>query len=230
MDLKDTLRRLMGHDSRSENTFRTFKFQGSPRERLDQVEPFCTWPGQYYSVTEDLCRMVGARSFLEVGVAYGFHARHLLSNIPDLKYSGVDPYMAGYDNADAFVGDVQCVFEGVPGDPMDSLFLAVSETLEAAFPSRSQLIRQASPDAAGSVADESQDVVFIDGNHLFDAVLADLEAWWPKVAQGGLLIGDDLAWPGVAAAVETFTVTQNIEALSVASTLSGHPLFLLHKN
>ena len=230
MNYKDRLRSLVHRDSQPGSAFRAFKFQGSPQERVDQVEPFCTWTRQYYSVTADLCRMVGARNFLEVGVAYGFHARYLLSRIPDLHYWGVDPYVAGYDNADTFALDVQSIFEGIPGDPMDSLFLAVSEALEAAFPGRSRLIRQASPDASASIADESQDVVFIDGNHLFEAVSADLAAWWPKVAQGGLLIGDDLAWPGVAAAVKSFMATHQVEALSVASTLSQHPLFLLHKN
>jgi hypothetical protein len=35
------------------------------------------------------------------------------------------------------------------------------------------------------------DFVYIDGNHRYSYVFDDLTRWWPRVRQGGMLIGDD---------------------------------------
>jgi hypothetical protein len=38
---------------------------------------------------------------------------------------------------------------------------------------------------------EEYDLVFIDGDHTYHVVLADLRGWWPRVRPGGTLCGDD---------------------------------------
>lgn len=50
--------------------------------------------------------------------------------------------------------------------------------------------------AAGLFADESVQMVMIDGAHDELSVSADIAAWWPKVAPGGVMGGDDLDVPG----------------------------------
>ena len=40
--------------------------------------------------------------------------------------------------------------------------------------------------------------LYVDGNHFFEHVLADLLLGWRKLRAGGLLTGDDLSWPYVA--------------------------------
>jgi predicted O-methyltransferase YrrM len=55
-------------------------------------------------------------------------------------------------------------------------------------------------------------IIHIDAGHDFASVTADLEAWWPLLAPGGVLIGDDYhaiaesraAWPGVRRAFNAF--------------------------
>eukprot|EP00662_Eupelagonemidae_sp_cell21_P002887 gene2887-8198_t len=37
----------------------------------------------------------------------------------------------------------------------------------------------------------SVDAVLVDGDHAFAAVLRDIEAWWPKLAPDGLMLGHD---------------------------------------
>jgi predicted O-methyltransferase YrrM len=48
------------------------------------------------------------------------------------------------------------------------------------------------------------DLIFIDAEHSYDAALADIRAWAPRVRPGGVLCGHDYqaAWPGVIRAVE----------------------------
>ncbi|CAE8634099.1 unnamed protein product, partial [Polarella glacialis] len=52
-------------------------------------------------------------------------------------------------------------------------------------------IRGLSVDVAERFAEEALDWIYIDAEHTYGAVIADLDAWYPKVRWGGLLSGDD---------------------------------------
>jgi len=56
---------------------------------------------------------------------------------------------------------------------------------------RIELFRGDSEEACLTQQDGSLDFVFIDAIHLYENVLADIDAWWPKVRSGGILAGDD---------------------------------------
>jgi predicted O-methyltransferase YrrM len=49
-------------------------------------------------------------------------------------------------------------------------------------------------EASNEFKDESLDVVFIDADHSYAAVKADLEAWYPKLKPGGLMAGHDFVF------------------------------------
>lgn len=61
---------------------------------------------------------------------------------------------------------------------------------------RVELVRQCSPQAAAIYADESLDLVYLDGDHSHQAIALDMRAWWPKIRRGGLLAGHDFICPG----------------------------------
>lgn len=47
--------------------------------------------------------------------------------------------------------------------------------------------------------------IFVDGSHQEDDVWADLNAWWPVLAEGGVMAGDDyISWVGVTNSVNRF--------------------------
>jgi predicted O-methyltransferase YrrM len=50
-------------------------------------------------------------------------------------------------------------------------------------------------EAAKQVEDGSLDFVFIDADHSYEGVKADIEAWDPKVREGGYVIGHDYDFP-----------------------------------
>jgi len=72
------------------------------------------------------------------------------------------------------------------------------------------VMRRRSTDAAAEFAPESLDWVYIDGDHSYDGVRADLSAYFAAVRPGGLLAGDDYghegSWfeDGVKRAVDEF--------------------------
>lgn len=72
-------------------------------------------------------------------------------------------------------------------------------------------IRGNSVEVASFYADNSLDFVFIDGNHEYDAVKADIAAWWPKIKYRGVLAGDDFKQSGVKKAVsEAFQGVESV--------------------
>lgn len=89
---------------------------------------------------------------------------------------------------------------------------------------RVRLWKMDSIEAAEKFPNESMDFVFIDGDHTYEAVMADLKSWWPKVGKGGMLSGHDFAHRreirqkgfGVKKAVDEFTKT-------IGKTAEIHP-------
>jgi predicted O-methyltransferase YrrM len=56
-------------------------------------------------------------------------------------------------------------------------------------------------EAAPLVADHSQHLVFVDAQHDYDNIMADSEAWEPKVVPGGILAWHDADWGEVKRAM-----------------------------
>jgi len=64
--------------------------------------------------------------------------------------------------------------------------------------------RMPTVEAAKKFADGSIDFIWVDAGHEYDEVLADLEAWFPKLKPQGIIGGDDYPMKGVEAAVQEF--------------------------
>jgi len=83
--------------------------------------------------------------------------------------------------------------------------------------------RAASVDAAQGIAAASVDAVYIDANHQYASVRADIDAWLPKVRPGGYIGGHDygLAYQGVKMAVDETFGAQNVRRFEDSSWLVG---------
>jgi predicted O-methyltransferase YrrM len=61
---------------------------------------------------------------------------------------------------------------------------------------------------------EPIDFLYIDADHGYDGVMADLIAWVPHVRPGGVIVGDDYdnaIYPGVKRAWDTFERTYGFQ-------------------
>ena len=104
----------------------------------------------------------GFKCGVEVGTAQGRFAQIMLDTIPDLELTCVDSY--------------------------EGKWAVNYEIAKKALGGR--VIKGHSVDIAPTVAD-GLDFVYIDAAHDYDNVKADIEAWAPKVREGGIVAGDD---------------------------------------
>ncbi len=205
-------------------------FIGTDIERLDFYEQYCSWPSTYYFKTIGITKLFNPKTIVEVGVAYGYHAKALLSANNAVSYVGIDPYRPGYDEKDSFAADVcEVMQDQSPTRAFDRLYTAVSQKLQSEFGPRARIIRQPSQDAAKTISDGSIDFVFVDGDHRYEQVQADLEAWWSKIRLGGIMCGDDWEWPGVSRAVQEFALIMKVDVLLIASPKNSHLTWLIYK-
>lgn len=60
-----------------------------------------------------------------------------------------------------------------------------------------KIIRETSLTAVEQFTDNSLDFVYIDADHTYEGISADLPAWYAKVRPGGVVSGHDYAYSGV---------------------------------
>lgn len=148
----------------------------------------------------DYFRGKGYLKGAEVGVFDGYFSEHLLKNIPQLELFAIDawtPYKEYRDHR-----------------RYSTMNAAYEKAMERLLPLGGKIIRKFSLDAAKDFEDGSLDFVYIDANHDFDFVNADIEAWTPKVRIGGTVAGDDYyitenGRTGVIRAVDGYTRRNN---------------------
>jgi hypothetical protein len=128
-----------------------------------------------------MLELMGARVGVEVGVQRGEFSAYLLANWPG-KLWLVDPWQAqGPEYVDV---------ANVSNTEHEANYQATLEAMRP-FAGRYDIIRGYSACAAGFFEDSALDFVYLDGNHGYEAVTLDLNAWWPKLRVGGLLAGHD---------------------------------------
>ena len=131
---------------------------------------------------------------VEVGVYRGEMSAHLLRMCPRLTLHMVDNWIGANDQPAPY---------RATRDPRARASLAAQMAAKSqaekavgfAGP-RAVIHHAASLDAVKAFADVSLDFVFIDADHSYEGVSADIEAWRHKVKPGGLLSGHDYVYPG----------------------------------
>ncbi|CAE7374233.1 unnamed protein product [Symbiodinium natans] len=138
----------------------------------------------------------------EIGVWYGDVSAHLLAEFQNLHMLLVDPYHLRAEG----------VAEDQPqGLPVEALDIGTRRTQP--FRYRATHLLQHSVEAAGWVSRNSMDIVYVDGDHSYEGVASDLNAWWPILRDGGAMVGHDytITWPGVVRAVNEFADVHGLD-------------------
>jgi predicted O-methyltransferase YrrM len=137
----------------------------------------------------------GAR-FVEVGSWLGKSAAFMAVEIENsgkqIEFVCVDPWLDGGPD----LRDTKHFKELGVSQVYDTFLRNVRPVMH-----RIKAMRMSSVEAAKYMADDSVHFLMLDGDHSYEAVKADIEAWLPKMKPGGIISGDDYTWPGVERAV-----------------------------
>lgn len=169
-------------------------------------------PPAIYGRTKEILKRLPASACrgAEVGVFRAMNARFLLQQRKDLELDLVDRWSEYPAGGYRLTGDYQAHFDAAR---WERLFSQVVPRHLNFAKGRYQLHRTCSTHAAAQVPDRSLDFVFIDSDHSYEAVRADLESWLPKVKPGGFIGGHDYGHPregsgyGVQRAVDQFAIS-----------------------
>jgi hypothetical protein len=164
----------------------------------------------------------------EIGVWRGDFSARILRAVRPAKLHLIDPwaFQGGDVYRDAWYGGKLAGDQGA----MDEIHRKVARRFAREIESGIvEVHRATSAGVAGGFPDGYFDWVYVDGDHLYEAVRADLEHFAPKLKAGGILAGDDYGlagwWDdGVTRAVDDFVAGSGWEP----ATLPGNQ-FVLRK-
>lgn len=135
----------------------------------------------------------------EIGVLNGEFTRYLLANTSMFMYA-IDPWIAIPEYDDMHNSAPESVWELRMKNTYDNL---------SPFVGRYDIIKGYSVEVAKTFEEDSLDFIYIDADHRYEAVKADLEAWHDKIVVGGMMAGHDFVDSGenfgVKSAVMEFT-------------------------
>jgi predicted O-methyltransferase YrrM len=141
---------------------------------------------------------------IEIGVCHGVNSYMLLeccSNISTLV--GVDHYKAYKDWDREILQHEQ-----------DHSYATLQHNMAVLGP-RFKHIKASSKDAAHELQDNAYDFVFIDADHSMRSVLEDLDNYWPKIKDNGIVAGHDANLFSVNFAVTSWAKRKGIDQKSI---------------
>jgi Methyltransferase domain len=180
-------------------------------------------------VRDDLLRKMGqGKVCAEIGVFRGDFSERILLIARPRQLHLIDPWKYEPDPSYEKAVYGSTVAKGQPA--MDRVFNSVRERFDQEIQVGTVVIhRTTSDEAAGKFEGGYFDWVYIDGNHLYEFVMRDLENYDPKVKPGGYITGDDYGvagwWQnGVTRAVDEFAARDGYD-----KRLTSAGQFLLRK-
>jgi hypothetical protein len=140
----------------------------------------------------------------EIGVDKGIFSEVLAKDNPQLRLYCIDPWK------------IYRKYEDIKDEHEINVRYGITQKRLA--PYNCKIIRKSSLGALDDFRDGSLDFVYIDGNHTYDYVWEDINAWTKKVKIGGIISGHDYrsvrhALVGVSRAVDKYMLEHNIKML-----------------
>jgi len=178
--------------------------RASDNKRFDIIIQGMEFPGDSHReiLPKILNRFLPRKNLIgaEIGVHKGECADSLLRNIDSLSLKCIDPWKKHDRYHDPINESSQEEYDQRFNDVIDKLSF---------YGDRVEVIRKYST----QVNIEKLDFVFIDGNHDYDNVLADLHHWYPQIKNGGMILGHDFGRASVQNALRDFFVAKKINRL-----------------
>lgn len=175
---------------------------------------------------ETLLRMLPKHSIgAEIGVWRGDFSARILQIVKPKELHLVDPWK--FEGGERY----RHAWYGADGAGSQLAMDRIYANVAARFANEQSVFIHRVNSTSVELADSSLDWVYIDGNHLYDFVKADIEFFSRKVKSGGLITGDDYGdggwWDGgVKRAVDEATT---LGALVLKKIIGSQYVFRKHR-
>ena len=178
-----------------------------------------------YDKAVDYCPPNG--KILEIGCFYGRSTNYMCTNIVNTKRTDIKVYAL-----DTFRGSSDHSFIQEAVEP-DGTFKAYTEANLKEFIDLGivELIesRSDNSETINKFEDGFFDVIIVDGAHQYEAVLDDIENWWSKLKQDGIMLFDDMYMESVATAVRN-GLSQKVPDYSIMTGKKAYGLAYKNEN
>lgn len=165
-------------------------------------EDWFTYPNLYKTIVEKFDNA----KFVEVGSWKGrsavFMAVEILNSNKNIEFYCVDTWKGSSEHIGMDV---------LNNDNLYKEFLKNIEPVSHII----KPIRMTSEEASSAFENKSLDFVFIDAAHDYNSVTNDINCWYPKVKNGGIIAGHDYGtWPEVTSAANDWSNKNNKQIFS----------------
>jgi len=175
---------------------------------------------EQYDKAVDFCPQNG--KILEIGCFYGRSTTYMCTNIVNTKRTDINVWAL-----DTFKGSSEHAtlkdFVGKDGTFYEKTKEHLKSFIDQGF---LHLVKSRSDDqkTLDSFDDKFFDTIIVDGAHEYDQVLDDIENWWPKLKDNGVMLFDDMymesvnqaTHKGLANKVSEFSIVMGKEAYGIA--------------
>lgn len=151
----------------------------------------------------------------EIGVQRGIYSEYLIKAGRFSKFYCIDSWQHVPGRQDG---------SNVSQDQQDLIFFQACKRL-AQFGYRVEIIRSSSSKAVERFLDNSLDFIYIDADHTYDGCIADLECYYPKLKEDGVMAGHDFldgyygsiiqTAYGVRSAITDFVMEEGISSVGI---------------
>ena len=157
-----------------------------PRYDADQLNPklkFAYWEG-HRDFAYDLLQFVRPERLVELGSQYGCSLFSFCQAVRDFKLN------TEINAVDMWSGDIGAEITG------EEVYALVQKTAATYYPEVNlHLFQMCFDDARPNFADNSIDILHIDGGHTFEDVEHDFTTWLPKLKENGIVLFHDVYSP-----------------------------------
>ena len=157
-----------------------------PRYDADQLNPklkFAYWEG-HRDFAYDLLQFVRPERLVELGSQYGCSLFTFCQAVRDFKLN------TEINAVDMWSGDIGAEMSG------EEVYALVQKTAATYYPEvKLHLFQMRFDQALPDFADESIDILHIDGGHTFEDVERDFTTWLPKLKENGIVLFHDVYSP-----------------------------------
>jgi hypothetical protein len=185
------------------------------------------WAPNYYGIFSYVINENHYKNVAEVGIGYGTHAKYILRTTQIDRLYLIDPTQ--YYPNDSFADDIMSTVPDVPGNHFNELYGLINNYLDEYRDKYIWYRTESLSITNDQIKDESLDCIFIDGDHTYDAVLADLTFWWKKLRVGGQILGDDYSMESVSNAVNVFAEQNGLTYDILCKEETQYPIYRFHK-